>query len=264
MKHLQEFTRFAEYLTTLSGKVITSSFLSPDLIVEEKYDHTVVTKADRDAEAALRDEIRRRYPDHGILGEEWGTENGAAEFVWTLDPIDGTVSFVTGVPLFGTLIGLLHQGKPVLGVIHQPVLRQIMIGTDAGTTLNGRTVRVRQRTLKDATLLATDFTYIEQKRDAASLRALRERVAVTRTWGDCYGYLLLSSGLADIMLDPAMNPWDSVPLVPVVRGSGGVLTEWSGADAAIPASVIAASPGLHAEVLRILSGDTPHETGSGT
>src|SRR5690606_29345521 len=119
-------------------------FAARDLDIQLKPDETIVTKADRDGEALMREMIARRYPDHGILGEEYGEERGDAEFVWVLDPIDGTISFASASPLFGTLIALLHRGQPVLGCIHQPVLRQLLIGDGETATLNGAPVRVRE------------------------------------------------------------------------------------------------------------------------
>ena len=124
-------------LAAASGEVIRPYFAKADLDVELKGDRSPVTRADREAEAVMRELIGQHYPQHGIVGEEFGTENDGAEFVWVLDPIDGTISFASGCPLFGTLIGLLREGKPVLGAIHQPILEQLCIGDNASTTLNG-------------------------------------------------------------------------------------------------------------------------------
>lgn len=254
----REFLDFARTLARRGAEVIRPLFARPDLPVEEKEDASLVTAADRDAEAAMRELIRARYPEHGILGEEHGRENEGAELVWVLDPIDGTLSFVSGCPLFGTLIGLVRRGEPLLGVIHQPVLEQLCVGTSEGTTLDGRRVRVREgRALEEATLLATDLANIERYRDYAAFEALRRRAGLFRTWGDCYGYLLLASGRADIMLDPIMHPWDLLPLVPILRGAGGVITGWDGGDAGTANSCVAATPRLHGRVVRILQAAGP-------
>ncbi|HWP60334.1 MAG TPA: histidinol-phosphatase [Candidatus Acidoferrales bacterium] len=251
---INEFTRFIHTLAERSGEVIRPYFAKADLQVEIKQDRTLVTEADRAAEAALRALIRKTYPDHGILGEEFGQENAAAEFVWTLDPIDGTISFAAGCPLFGTLIGLLHGGRPILGAIYNPVLDQLCVGNNTETTLNGELVRVREtRLLSEATLLTTDLASIAQYQNKAGFDELLRQTRLFRTWGDCYGYLLVASGGADIMLDPIMSPWDIVPLVPVIQGAKGVITTWSGADACQGTSCVAANPTLHPEVLKILN-----------
>ncbi|WP_419167885.1 histidinol-phosphatase [Candidatus Palauibacter sp.] len=246
---------FAAELAEASGRAIAGMFRHPDLAVESKEDDSPVTVADRYAEALLRERILDRFPDHGIVGEEFGTKDEDAEYVWVLDPIDGTISFVAGVPLFGTLIGLLHEGEPVLGVIHQPITRELAIGTASGTTVNGEVVRVREdRSLAEAMLLTTDPGAVGEHRDLAGFETLWSRAARYRGWGDCYGYLMVASGRADIMLDPIMHPWDIAALVPVVRGAGGVITTWEGADPIGGASTVAAAPGLHREVMEILNG----------
>jgi histidinol phosphatase-like enzyme (inositol monophosphatase family) len=248
------FKRFALELAEASGAFIRPFFANPDLAVELKSDLSPVTAADRGAEELMRARIAQQFPDHGVIGEEYGVERGDAEWVWVLDPIDGTKSFMTACPLFGTLIALLHQGQPVLGVIHQPILGQLMIGDGTSTTLNGRPVRVRAcSSLADATVLTSDpFNPATYQKGAAYERLVR-RARLVRTWGDCYGYLLLSGGWADVMLDPIMNPWDIAALVPVVRGAGGVITDWQGGPAYPAASTIAACPELHAQVVAALN-----------
>lgn len=241
-------------LAHASGDFIRPLFGRHDVAVELKGDLTPVTAADRGAEELLRRMIKARFPAHGILGEEFGPENIEAEFVWVLDPVDGTKSFVTGVPLFGTLIALLHRGEPVLGCIHQPILRQLMVGDGQTTTLNGVPVRCRAtRALADATLLTCDWVSPSIHQDGAAFDRLSRTVKLARTWGDCYGYLLLASGWADIVVDPIMNPWDIAALVPVVRGAGGVISDWQG-GAAYPANstIAAATPELHAVTLASL------------
>ena len=249
-----ELRAFMERLAAASGEVIRPWFAAADLDVELKGDRSPVTQADREAEAVMRDLIGRRYPQHGIVGEEFGTENDGAQFVWVLDPIDGTISFASGCPLFGTLIGLLHEGKPVLGAIHQPVLEQLCVGDNTSTTLNGRTVKLRPcARLDEATLLATDLGNIARHQNYERFEALRGRTRLFRTWGDCFGYLLLAGGGADVMLDPIMNPWDLLPLIPVIRGAGGVITTWTGEDAANGASCVAANETLHPQVIELLN-----------
>jgi len=246
---------FLAALASASGDFIRPFFANPGLAVELKSDQSPVTLADRGAEELMRRMIRERFPTHGILGEEFGAENTGAEFVWVLDPIDGTRAFAAACPLFGTLIALLHHGQPVLGAIHQPILRQLIIGDGHTTTLDGRPVHCRATTrLADATLLCSDWLSPAQHQDGAAFDRLARGARQCRTWGDCYGYLLVASGWADVMCDPIMNPWDIAALVPVVRGAGGVITDWQG-GAPFPAqsTVAAATPALHTAVLAALA-----------
>jgi len=250
----QELRDFMGELADASGQVIRRHFLAADLPTESKPDGTVVTPADREAEEAMRRLIRRRYPTHGLIGEEFGRENPDAEFVWTLDPIDGTLSFISGCPLFGTLIGLLHRGQPILGAIHQPVLEQLCLGDNQTTALNGKPVRMREvGQLTNATVLVTDVLAVARYQSAAGFERLIHSARLFRTWGDCYGYLLLATGWADVMLDPIMHPWDLLPLIPIIQGAGGAITAWNGGPAASATSCVAASKRLHPMVLEMLN-----------
>jgi myo-inositol-1(or 4)-monophosphatase len=250
----EAFRDFLLELAAASGDFIRPYFASPDLVVETKSDRTPVTQADRGAEELMRQMIHQRFPTHGILGEEFGPENADAEFVWVLDPIDGTRAFAAATPLFGTLIALLHNGQPVLGAIHQPILHQLVIGDGDRTTLNGQPVHVRATPdLAAATLLCTDVLSPAQHQDGEAFAALARRVKQLRTWGDCFGYLLVATGWADIMCDPILNPWDIAALIPVIRGAGGVITDWQGRDPVNATSLVAAIPGLHAQVIAALN-----------
>ena len=253
---------FVRELAAESGALIRRYFRSPGLAVEIKDDATPVTDADRGAEELLRKRILARFPDHGIMAEEFGTERGDAEWVWVLDPIDGTKSFVSGVPLFGTLIALLHHGQPVLGAIHQPVLEELCLGDGTTTTLNDRPVRVRRTTrLQDAVVLASDTTTAARHQSAAGWERLVASARWVRTWGDCYGYLLVATGQADVMTDPIMSPWDLLALVPVIRGAGGIITDWQGGDPVRATSIVAACPELHPQVIACLNDAAPsHES----
>ncbi len=252
--NLAPYRDFLLELAEKSGDFIRPQFARPDLVVETKADQTPVTAADRGAEQLMRRMIHERFPAHGVIGEEFGAENAGAEFVWVLDPIDGTRAFAAATPLFGTLIALQHAGQPVLGAIHQPVLRQLLVGDGTRTTLNGRPVRVRPAPrLEEATLLCSDVLSPARLQNGAAFDALARRVRQLRTWGDCYGYLLVATGWADIMCDPIMNPWDIAALIPVVRGAGGTITDWQGHDPVNAQSIVAASPGLHAQVIAALN-----------
>ena len=252
---LAPYRAFLLELAQHSGDLIRPLFGSPALAVETKSDQSPVTQADRGAEELMRAAIAKKFPAHGIIGEEFGAERSDAEFVWVLDPIDGTKSFITGVPLWGTLIALLHRGEPVLGCIHQPILRQLMVGDGKSTLLNGQAVRSRAvARLVEATLLTSDPLNPAKYQDGAAYAALAQRAKLVRTWGDCYGYLLVAGGWADVMLDPIMNPWDIAALVPIIRGAGGAITDWQGKDPVRGNSIIATgSPALHREVLAALN-----------
>jgi myo-inositol-1(or 4)-monophosphatase len=250
----RELIDFLRLLAEKSGEVIRPFFANPDLKVELKADQSPVTIADRRAEEVMRGLIKERYPDHGIIGEEYGDKNTDAQFVWALDPIDGTRPFTAGCPLFGTLICLLEEGEPKIGAIHNPVLSQLMIGNNLTTTLNGRSVEVGNTTeLAEARLLTCNVDAPAEYQDGEKWEALRAATADTFTWGDCYGYLLLAAGGADIMVDPTMNPWDLLALIPVIRGAGGVISDWHGNDPVKGNSIVAANPVLHPQVIKVLN-----------
>jgi myo-inositol-1(or 4)-monophosphatase len=252
---LSLYRTFITELARESGDFIKPLYRQPSVVVEAKADQSPVTIADRGAEELMRARIGKRFPDHGILGEEFGSERTDAEFVWVLDPVDGTKAFITGLPLWGTLIALLHEGQPVLGCIHQPILEQFVLGDGSVTHLNGRVVSCRRTTqIEQATLLTSDPLTPAKLQNGPAFEALQRRAKLVRTWGDCYGYLLLATGWADIALDPIMNPWDIAALVPIVRGSGGVISDWKG-ESAFPAesTVAAATPALHEQVIAALN-----------
>ncbi|WP_424814681.1 inositol monophosphatase family protein [Roseococcus sp. YIM B11640] len=225
------FVEAAEAAADLAGTIIRPLFRSA-LLVEAKGDASPVTEADRAAERALRAFLTERFPTHGIMGEEYGTERGDAEYLWVLDPIDGTRAFLTGRPLFGTLIGLLHRGEPVLGLIDQPVTRERWVGVAGqGTRFHspmGGTVGSRAcASLSVAELSCTSpemFPPADWERFDAVRRAAR-RV----TWGgDCYSYGLIPLGLVDAVVESGLKPWDWAALVPVIEGAGGRMTDWFG------------------------------------
>jgi myo-inositol-1(or 4)-monophosphatase len=221
----------AEAAADLAGAAIRPLFRSA-LLVEAKGDASPVTEADRAAERAMRGLLRERFPGHGIVGEEFGPERADAEWLWVLDPIDGTRAFVTGRPLFGTLIGLLHRGRPVLGLIDQPGIGERWIGVAGEPTRFrsplGGAARCRPCAgLGAAELSCTspDIFGDETRPGFERLRAAARRV----TWGgDCYAYGLLALGLVDAVVEAGMKPWDWAALVPVVEGAGGSLTGWDG------------------------------------
>ncbi|ALG66687.1 histidinol-phosphatase [Beggiatoa leptomitoformis] len=219
---------FINQMATVSGTIIKSYFRT-HLTVDDKPDTSPVTLADRAVEQALREMIEKAYPNDGIYGEEFGVKNREAAFTWVIDPIDGTKSFITGKPLFGTLIALAYEGKPILGLLDQPILRERWIG-GAGlpTTLNGHPVHVRAcADVKKAALYATTPAMFEGE-DFTSFGRVRESVKMTVYGGDCYAYALLATGFVDLVVESSLKPYDYCALAPIVENAGGVMTDWQG------------------------------------
>ncbi len=247
-----EFIQFITYLCEEAAQEILPHY-GPDVTIDRKSDATPVTLADRNAEKRIRDILAEKYPEHGIIGEEYGRERSDADFVWVLDPIDGTQSFISGVPLFATLIALLYKGRPVIGAINQPVLKQMVIGDCKTTTLNGKPVSGRAAcSLSEATLCTTDPIRKKLWQNNADWSSLPPKARLYRSWGDAGGYILLCSGFIDIMCDPLMEIWDCAAIIPCLLGAGLTVTSWTGGDAFDECSVIAAKAPLHKEVMQIL------------
>ena len=225
---MDEYILFSKMLASASGEVIKKYFRS-EINIGMKEDQTPITIADREAEIVMRKLIRKQYPHHGIMGEEFDIVNPDEEFQWVLDPIDGTKNFVAGTSLFGTLISLLRGGKPILGVINNPISGDFLVGDGFHTWLNDRLVRVRHCTaIEDAVLLTTSHWSIWNHQKGPAFEALSRRVRMYRTWGDCYGYLMMATGRADLMVDPLMEVWDAAALLPILEEAGGTFTDWQG------------------------------------
>lgn len=253
MEKLEEFRSFAKHLSIVSGVVINNYFRT-EVRVDSKNDLSPVTIADKKAEELMREAIMKEYPDHGIIGEEFGKHNENSDYQWILDPIDGTKSFICGTVTFGTLIALTQNGKPILGVINQPVLNEFLIGDNVTAELNGQKVKTRQtENISDSVLLTTDHFNIGKYFSQEKFDNLAKQVKLYRHWGDCYGYYLLATGFADIMIDPIMNIWDSMALIPVIKGAGGIITDYRGNDVVSGSSVIAACAGIHQQVITELN-----------
>ncbi len=253
MENLSEFKIFAKHLANLSGEIIKSYFRK-QISVDSKHDSSPVTIADKNAEELMRQEIMKQFPEHGILGEEFGAHNNDAEYQWVLDPIDGTKSFIYGSVTFGTLIALLKNGKPIIGVINQPILDEFLIGDNESTLLNDEKVNVKLNDkLSESILLTTDHLNIEKYQDINKFDRLIRKVKLYRNWGDCYGYYLVATGFADIMIDPQMSVWDKMALIPIIKGAGGIITDYQGNDPLKGDSIIAATPQIHKEVIQILN-----------
>ncbi len=250
----EPFLRFAEQLADRARETTLHYFRQP-LTIDSKADASPVTIADRQTEATLREMISARYPDHAILGEEHGI-SGDSDWQWILDPIDGTKSFISGFPIYCTLIALLYQGRPILCLIDMPVLKERFIATAEGDSqLNGQPIHTRQTSeLTHAICYSTDpimFSHTQQNR----LEPLRQQLAMQRFTGDGYLYGMLAAGWIDLVIEADMKPYDFLPLVLVVERAGGVITDWEGQPLTLASDgniLAAATPALHQAALRQL------------
>uniref|UniRef100_A0A5B7AGU2 histidinol-phosphatase n=1 Tax=Davidia involucrata TaxID=16924 RepID=A0A5B7AGU2_DAVIN len=228
-----EIDRFAEVgnkLADAAGEVIRKYFRKSFEILD-KDDLSPVTIADQAAEESMVSIIQENFPSHAIYGEEngWRCKENFADYVWVLDPIDGTKSFITGKPLFGTLIALLHKGKPILGIIDQPVLRERWIGVSGRrTTLNGQEVHTRSCAKLSQAYLYTTSPHLFGGDAEVAFARVRTKVKVPLYGCDCYAYALLASGFVDLVIESGLKPYDFLSLIPVIEGAGGVITDWKG------------------------------------
>jgi len=245
---------------------ITLKYFQGDFQRATKLDGTIVTTADREAEQAMRSAIGEAFPEDGILGEEFGEKAGTSRYRWILDPIDGTLSFAAGVPFYGVLIGVedVASRRCRAGVIHLPALRETVYAQAGRGCVwarrgpEGEHLAAPARvssvdSLEGALLLGTDFWKLGTPGQRAAFERLAGRVRRIRTWSDCYGYLLVATGRAEIMLDPEMHPWDCAPLQPVLEEAGGAFSDWSGAPTIYGGSAVGSNGRLHSEVLEVLS-----------
>jgi len=253
MSEQNEFRKFAKHLADISANVIKPYFRTK-IEIEKKSDQSPVTIADKKAEDIMRKEIEKEYPEHGIIGEEFGSYKNEAKYKWVLDPIDGTKSFISGIATFGTLIALLKDGNPVLGVINQPIINEFLVGDGNTAELNGVIVKARNcNDLSEALLLTSDHIMIGQHQNRVKFDSLIQKVKLYRTWGDCFGYYLLATGFADIMIDPIMSDWDKMALIPIIQGAGGTISDYQGNDPVEGSSIIATVKQLHSRVIEILN-----------
>jgi histidinol phosphatase-like enzyme (inositol monophosphatase family) len=220
-----------------------------------------VTVADRAAERAMRAAIAKQFPEHGIVGEEFAPRPGAGSHQWVLDPIDGTRAFIMGSPLWGTLIGLLVDGAPVLGVMDQPYTRERFWGVKGRAHLrgpDGSTRRLKARecaTLAEAVLTTTHPDLFAVRPEGAAFARVRARARMTRYGGDCYGYCLLAAGFVDIVVEAGLKPHDVVALIPIIEGAGGQITTWDNQPATDGGRILATGDRrLHAEAIALLRG----------
>jgi len=255
-----DFASFVDQLATASGETILPFFRTA-LSVENKKagGFDPVTAADRAAEQAMRALIRRHFPEHGILGEEYGSERTDAEYVWVLDPIDGTKSFIAGMPAWGTLIGLMRFGEPVFGMMHQPFIRERFTGDGGAARYRGpagnRDLSVRACKSIDDALLFTTSPLLMNEADRACFARVEKAAKLSRYGGDCYAYCMLAAGQIDLIIETEIKPHDIVPLIPIITGAGGILTTWENGPAQDGGRIVVAGDArVHQAAMGILKG----------
>jgi len=250
---LKQILDFAVELARKAG-AITTNYFKGNFSLERKADNSFVTIADREAERCIRSRIERAFPDDAILGEEEGDRPGSSKRRWIIDPIDGTYAFVHGVPFYGVLIGVEIDDQPCVGVVNLPALNEIIYAArELGCFWNGEPARVSSTSKMDeALLLATDFQMCQQQGFGPAAATLQQKAGVSRTWGDCYGHVLVATGRADVMLDPIMNVWDCAPLLPIIEEAGGTFTDWAGRRTIRGGNAISTNGALFREVMETI------------
>jgi myo-inositol-1(or 4)-monophosphatase len=254
-----DFAAFVEQLATASGETILPFFRTSLAIDNKKRDaFDPVTAADRGAENAMRALIRKTFPNHGIVGEEFGDERTDAEYVWVLDPIDGTKSFINGMPTWGTLIGLMRFGEPVFGLMHQPFIRERFSGDGAAALYRGpngkRDLRVRECAQLSDALLQTTSPRLMNEKDLAAFQRVEKKAKLSRYGGDCYAYCMLASGHIDLVIETELKPYDIIPLIPIIAGAGGIVTTWDNGPPQAGGRIVAAGDKrIHQAALDILN-----------
>jgi myo-inositol-1(or 4)-monophosphatase len=254
-----DFSAFIERLANASGETILP-FFRTSLSVENKntgHDLDPVTEADRAAEAVMRRMIKESFPKHGIVGEEFGSERADAEYVWVLDPIDGTKSFIAGMPIWGTLIALMHNGEPAYGMMSQPFIGERFSGDTGAATYKGpggaRKLSTRRcASLSEATLFTTSPRLMKDA-DRAQFERVEKDVRLSRYGGDCYAYCMLAAGHVDLIIETELKTYDIAALIPIVHGAGGIVTTWDGKPSQDGGRIVAAGDRrVHDAALKLL------------
>ncbi|HEX2215547.1 MAG TPA: histidinol-phosphatase [Xanthobacteraceae bacterium] len=253
-----DFAAFVDELAKAAGEAILP-FFRTTLSIENKLvrGFDPVTAADRAAESTMRAMIRANFPEHGIVGEEFGAERADAEYVWVLDPIDGTKSFIAGMPAWGTLIALTRHGKPVYGMMHQPFTNERFTGDGVAARYRGpggpRVLRVRACDRLEDAVLFTTSPLLMNAADRAAFGRVENAARLSRYGGDCYAYCMLAAGHVDLVIETELKPHDIVPLIPIIEGAGGMVTSWEGEGAEAGGRVvIAGDKRMHAAALELL------------
>jgi myo-inositol-1(or 4)-monophosphatase len=254
-----DFSAFVDELATVSGETILPFFRTALSVTDKgggQFDP--VTAADQAAESAMRTLIRRSFPAHGIVGEEYGPDRADSEYVWVLDPIDGTKSFIAGMPAWGTLIALTRFGEPVFGMMSQPFIGERFSGDGMAAHYKGpagdRDLRVRTcETLAEAVLFTTSPLLMNET-DRAAFRKVEQAVRLSRYGGDCYAYCMVAAGHVDLVIETELKAFDIIPLVPIITGAGGVVTSWDNGPPVRGGRIVAAGDKrVHAAALELLN-----------
>jgi histidinol phosphatase-like enzyme (inositol monophosphatase family) len=260
-----DFEAFVGELATVSGEAIRPFFRTAlgveKLDVEDKSGGRAfdpVTAADRAAEQAMRAMIREKFPAHGIIGEEFGAERADAEFVWLLDPIDGTKSFISGMPAWGTLIALTRAGKAVFGMVHQPFIGERFSGDGLAAAYRGpagnRVLNVRACPALDGAILYTTSPRLMNDADRTAFARVEDAVRLSRYGGDCYSYCMLAAGYVDLIIETGLKPYDVAALIPIISGAGGIVTTWEGGSPEGGGRIVAAGDRrTHAAAMAMLN-----------
>ncbi|MCA8995370.1 MAG: histidinol phosphate phosphatase [Planctomycetaceae bacterium] len=258
--------QFALNASQDAAGLVMRHYLDPHLGVDQKADHSPVTIADRGAEELLRKAILDQFPDDSVMGEEYGETLGTSGYRWVLDPVDGTKSFVHGVPLFGMLMGLQSQGMNIAGICRMPALGEVVYAQRGGGCWwkRGNSAPVRASvssvsSLKDALFCFTAVEGFAQIGRMDALTTLSEATRLSRSWGDCYGHILVATGRADLMVDPMLAEWDASALIPIVEEAGGRFFSWSGETTAVGGNGISSTPALKSAILGLLQDVTDSE-----
>jgi histidinol-phosphatase len=243
----------AQELARRTGLVAKRHFKTK-LVVESKRDGSPVTAADRAAETEAREWVMSRFPNDGILGEEFEAHRPEAPRRWIIDPIDGTKTFIRGVPLWGSLVAVCEGEKMLAGAASFPALDELIAAAPGlGCWWNGSRAQVSGvNEIGSATVLTTDERFLKHKERVAVWQQLSSQAAISRSWGDCYGYLLVATGRAEVMLDGAMSPWDAAALQPIITEAGGVFTDWEGKSTAFGGNAVATNFALSRSVRELL------------
>lgn len=251
----QRLIDFAEYLADEARKIV-NSYYRKQFAIESKADNTPVTEVDQAVEKVLSKLIENNFPEHGIIGEEFGTVRGNAEYKWVIDPIDGTKSFITGRPLFGTLIALVQGEKPVIGVIDQPVLGERWLGANGETKFNNVKISTREcRNVSDA-YFATTSPFLFNDGDLRKVENITKTVKCTVYGGDCYSYGQLAMGRLDLVIESGLKQYDFCALAPVIENAGGKITDWGGNEITLSSNgkvLACGNAALHEQVRDLLS-----------
>ena len=253
---IEELLNFSNYLADQS-EIIIKSYFRKDIKVESKSDESPVTIADKKTELKIRDLIEKKYPNHGILGEEFDSKNINSEFLWVIDPIDGTRSFIAGHKDFGTLIALLHNNEPIIGIINCPMHEERWIGIkNRKTTFNGEIVETSKENQLSNSYVCTSGLYFDNKHFREGFNQIIKKTKYHRFGGDCYMYGMLASGLIEVVIEDTLKPHDYMALIPVIQGAGGTITDKYGNSINLTSNgsiVVSANEKLHKQLIKIIN-----------